>query len=735
MFGLWFLMLGLAQGKPFDPFDFSSLGTLNLSSGDFTIDTDALTIFENTAPGVPLFAGVIDNQRGLADSFGPGGDATTVGPLGIPHAAVFTFDAIDLASTANITVTGHRALVLLSHGNATINTTIDVSGGAAAGAGGGFAAGTGRAGGFDGGGFGAKGVGPGGGSAPAGDINGLNRAAGGSFGSLGENGSNYFVGGPTSPGPTYGDLSSLLQGGSGGGGVLGTLFPPFNVGGGAGGGALEIGAAQALTIGPSGQLLASGGENVWHNISVLTRVSGNGSGGGIRLHGATFESTGQIIAEGGYNDSYGAGGGGRVLVYGLITTLAVGEDLPDIAPHGISVADGDPFGILNHGVVVVSPGLALVPVGQSLQLGNPNVLQEASPAQPRIELVLRDVRADAGGELTIPAGGFINAYRIELDGISTRITGSDPLANAAQGELRGTGRVEVEFINDAGGQVNAINDALTFTQAATNHASAEINAINSTLDFQAGLTNDGQLNLINTTIQGDVHSPAGSTITVVGDGVFEGLVSGSGNFPGAGGVTFNGGYSPGDNPAQVAMSGDLTLGNTNTLYIELGGTTPGDDFDQLVVSGDVQLGGNLDVQLLSPFALAPGQQFTIIDQGGNLTGEFDGLGEGALVDSFGGVALYISYQGGVSLFTAPGLSGDYNLDGHVDAADYVVWRKNGGTQEGYNTWQAHFGQSVGNGSVSNATVPEPATSLLLILGTALGFWRGRLVASRVSTFR
>jgi hypothetical protein len=116
------------RAEVLNPLDFTSLGTLNLSGGSFTIDTDALTIVDNAAPGSPLFTGVIDDQRGLADSFGAGGDVTTVGPLGIPHIAVFTFDGITLQTSANITVTGHRALALLSQGDALVNTTIDVSG-------------------------------------------------------------------------------------------------------------------------------------------------------------------------------------------------------------------------------------------------------------------------------------------------------------------------------------------------------------------------------------------------------------------------------------------------------------------------------------------------------------------------------------------------------------------------------------------------------------------------------
>jgi hypothetical protein len=59
---------------------------------------------------------------------------------------------------------------------------------------------------------------------------------------------------------------------------------------------------------------------------------------------------------------------------------------------------------------------------------------------------------------------------------------------------------------------------------------------------------------------------------------------------------------------------------------------------------------------------------------------------------------------------APSLPGDFNHDGTVDAADYVVWRKGLGTtytQDDYNTWQANFGASLSTGS-SSAFPPPPS---------------------------
>lgn len=91
----------------------------------------------------------------------------------------------------------------------------------------------------------------------------------------------------------------------------------------------------------------------------------------------------------------------------------------------------------------------------------------------------------------------------------------------------------------------------------------------------------------------------------------------------------------------------------------------------------------------------------------------------------------------ISLIAAidpPGLYGDYNNDGAVDAADYTVWRNNVGQpaenllnrdpansattvdNSHYADWKANFGnpQGSGSGGVTSPAVPEP-TSLSLVL--------------------
>jgi hypothetical protein len=82
----------------------------------------------------------------------------------------------------------------------------------------------------------------------------------------------------------------------------------------------------------------------------------------------------------------------------------------------------------------------------------------------------------------------------------------------------------------------------------------------------------------------------------------------------------------------------------------------------------------------------------------------------------------------LTLATA-GVLGDYNDNGTVDAADYVLWRNGGALQnevaspgentpEDFDAWRARFGNSSGGGSqlAASAAVPEPASFAIAMLG-------------------
>lgn len=114
-------------------------------------------------------------------------------------------------------------------------------------------------------------------------------------------------------------------------------------------------------------------------------------------------------------------------------------------------------------------------------------------------------------------------------------------------------------------------------------------------------------------------------------------------------------------------------------------------------------------------------------------------------DSVGGSPQRVWYDGfGYARVLPINLVGDYNEDGTVDAADYVVWRIHFGTnddlpndpiggtigQEQYDQWKNHFGTTDGAGSnnaASDTPVPEPA-SVLIITSGFLPMLSRRLVA-------
>jgi hypothetical protein len=81
----------------------------------------------------------------------------------------------------------------------------------------------------------------------------------------------------------------------------------------------------------------------------------------------------------------------------------------------------------------------------------------------------------------------------------------------------------------------------------------------------------------------------------------------------------------------------------------------------------------------------------------------------------------------------PGIVGDYNDNGVVDGADYVVYRNNLGQSVtipnddtpgsvlpvDYDRWRANFGMSSGLGASSAVPTPEPAAMSVALLVVAL----------------
>lgn len=96
---------------------------------------------------------------------------------------------------------------------------------------------------------------------------------------------------------------------------------------------------------------------------------------------------------------------------------------------------------------------------------------------------------------------------------------------------------------------------------------------------------------------------------------------------------------------------------------------------------------------------------------------FDGF-TAPLVDLHGDARPFgAAIDAGAIEFRLDTLSGDFNRDNVVDAADYAVWRNTNGTPEQYRLWKSHFGEtSGGTSSIGSARpVPEPKTAAILIM--------------------
>jgi hypothetical protein len=85
-------------------------------------------------------------------------------------------------------------------------------------------------------------------------------------------------------------------------------------------------------------------------------------------------------------------------------------------------------------------------------------------------------------------------------------------------------------------------------------------------------------------------------------------------------------------------------------------------------------------------------------------------------------------NGLVQYFVPAGVNGDYNNNGVVDAADYVLWRKHLNTPTtlpndstpgvalgDYTVWRTNFGRTASGSGASLSAVPEPATSQLALV--------------------
>jgi Aspartyl protease len=203
--------------------------------------------------------------------------------------------------------------------------------------------------------------------------------------------------------------------------------------------------------------------------------------------------------------------------------------------------------------------------------------------------------------------------------------------------------------------------------------------------------------------------------TLSGTGTIE---TGSGPIPGQvenrGGTVAPGVASMNNGIGELEIYGRFSNGPNGTVNMQLGGDLPG-QYDQIVVDGSMTLAGTLNVSLVNSFVPSVNDTFVLFDI---TASNFEFGGAFSVENLPAGYQWDLEYTENQVLLTvlSAGLAGDFNEDGVVDGADYVMWRKQNGPALDYTDWVENFGSpQSGGGGGGLGGVPEPSAAVLMLL--------------------
>jgi fibronectin-binding autotransporter adhesin len=314
-------------------------------------------------------------------------------------------------------------------------------------------------------------------------------------------------------------------------------------------------------------------------------------------------------------------------------------------------------------------------------------------------------------------------------------------------EVRGTGTAG---LNKGGSGLLKLTttSANGNTYAGTTNVSKGALAVNNTVSTASGV-GSGNVNVTDsgsgailggTGFIGTSSAPSNVTLTGAASAIGAALYPGNLNAANASPFVTS-------TPGILTIHGNLSFNALSSLNVDINGATAGTQYDQIAEHGTVTLGGAALNINLGSYTPTGAETFNLIDNFGaqSVSGVFGAINgmagtydEGAAI-TLGSATYHITYAGGanhndvmlVGGAVPVGVPGDFNNNGVVDMADYVLWRNGGPLQNeisdigtvtalDYDDWRAHFGNTSGSGSGlgSSSAVPEPTSALLALFGVA-----------------
>jgi len=454
----------------------------------------------------------------------------------------------------------------------------------------------------------------------------------------------------------------------------------------------------------------------------------------------TVEIDGGTLIAGGNNSSTTfsgtfTGAAGKFTKQGTGTLTLSGNNLHG----GLTTISAGAVAVQHNGALGTTAGSTTVSSGAQLQLDGTGLdIADAlliNGTGLSNNGALRNLANDntASGAITLNA-----ATRIQSDAGTLTVSGTIKSSSTTTRNLTIGGAGHTTLSNVVGDPA-ATNNIGTLTKS--DGGTLTLSAPTGNVYTGATSITAGKLLAVNTS----GSATGAGAVTVSGTGT----LGGTGFISGAVTVNSGGHVAPGNSIESLDV-GSLTLNTGSVLDIELGTNGVSDLINVTTADGLNLAGGSVALSAANLGDLAVGNVYTLIDYAGTLAGSVANLGTPTGPSGFSYSLFNNTSSTTIELHVAAavvGVPGDYNGNGIVDGADYVVWRKNKGAtgsptvsqgngdgdgdvdDDDYTYWRTRYGNTSGSGSggglQANAAVPEPAGLVLLTIAGTLSALRRR----------